>query len=31
MPKNIILAAELPAPPDRLYDMYLDARIHGEF
>ncbi len=28
---NILLAASLPAPPDRLYDMYLDARQHAAF
>jgi activator of HSP90 ATPase len=31
MPRNIVLAASLPAPPDRLYDMYLDATLHGAF
>jgi uncharacterized protein YndB with AHSA1/START domain len=31
MPRNIVLAASLPAPPDRLYDMYLDPTLHGVF
>jgi activator of HSP90 ATPase len=31
MPRNIVLAASLPAPPDRLYDMYLDPTLHGAF
>ncbi len=31
MPKNIVLAASLPAPPDRLFDMYLDSRSHAAF
>ncbi len=31
MPRHVILAATLPAPPERLYDMYLDAEIHGAF
>jgi activator of HSP90 ATPase len=31
MPRNIMLAASLPAPPDRLYDMYLDPTLHGAF
>jgi activator of HSP90 ATPase len=31
MPKNVIIAASLPAPPDRLFDMYLDARLHAAF
>jgi|SRR6185295_1339641 len=30
MPKNIIMAASLPAPPDKLFDMYLDAAQHAE-
>ena len=29
MPRNIIMAASLPAPPDRLFDMYLDAAEHA--
>src|SRR4051794_38633711 len=31
MPRTILLAAALPAPPDRLYDMYLDAKLHADF
>ena len=31
MPKNLILAASLPAPPDRLFDMYLDPQAHAAF
>ncbi len=31
MPRNIILAASLPAPPDRLFDMYLDPQSHAAF
>jgi activator of HSP90 ATPase len=31
MPRNIVLAASLPASPDRLYDMYLDPTLHGAF
>jgi activator of HSP90 ATPase len=31
MPHNIILAASLPAPPDRLFDMYLDPQSHAAF
>jgi activator of HSP90 ATPase len=31
MPKNIILAAALPASPERLFDMYLDAATHAAF
>jgi len=29
MLKNIILAASLPAAPDKLFDMYLDAESHA--
>jgi activator of HSP90 ATPase len=29
MPRNIIMAASLPAPPDRLFDMYLDPAEHA--
>ena len=29
MPKQIILAASLPAPPDRLFDTYLDPEAHA--
>lgn len=28
---TIILAANLPAAPDRLFDMYLDAKTHAAF
>ena len=31
MPRNIIAAASLPAPPDKLFDMYLDAASHAAF
>jgi activator of HSP90 ATPase len=31
MHRNIVLAAALPAPPDRLFDMYLDAGAHSAF
>jgi len=31
MPRNVILAASLPAAPERLYDMYLDAKTHASF
>ena len=31
MPRNIILAASLPASPDKLFDMYLDAEAHAAF
>jgi activator of HSP90 ATPase len=31
MPKNLVMAASLPAPPDELFDMYLDAAIHAAF
>jgi activator of HSP90 ATPase len=31
MPLNIILAASLPASPDKLFDMYLDAEAHAAF
>jgi activator of HSP90 ATPase len=31
MPKNILLAASLPAPPDILFDMYLDHKAHEAF
>jgi activator of HSP90 ATPase len=29
MPKNVLLAASLPAAPDKLFDMYLDAESHA--
>jgi uncharacterized protein YndB with AHSA1/START domain len=31
MPKNVIIAAALPASPERLFDMYLDPGQHGAF
>ena len=31
MPRQIMLAASLPAPPDRLFDMYLDPEAHAAF
>jgi uncharacterized protein YndB with AHSA1/START domain len=31
VPRNIILAVSLPAPPDRLFDMYLDPTLHAAF
>lgn len=31
MPRNIIIAAVLPAPPEKLFDMYLDAAAHAAF
>ncbi len=31
MPKTIIQAAILPAPPDQLFDMYLDPAAHAAF
>ncbi len=31
MPRNVIIAASLPAPPDRLFDMYVDANQHSAF
>jgi uncharacterized protein YndB with AHSA1/START domain len=31
MPRTIQLAASLPAPPDRLFDMYLDPVEHAAF
>jgi len=29
MPRQIMLAASMPATPDHLFDMYLDPRAHG--
>jgi hypothetical protein len=29
MPRQIMLAASLPDPPDRLFDMYLDPEATG--
>ena len=31
MPRNVIIAASLPAPPAKLFDMYLDAEAHAAF
>jgi activator of HSP90 ATPase len=31
MPRTILQAVALPAPPEALYDMYLDAAIHAAF
>ena len=31
MPRNVILAASLPAAADRLFDMYLDPQAHAAF
>jgi uncharacterized protein YndB with AHSA1/START domain len=31
MPRTIILAASLPAAPERLFDMYLDPKAHAAF
>lgn len=31
MPRNVIIAASLPAPPDKLFDTYLDAEVHAAF
>ncbi len=31
MSRNIIIAASLPASPDRLFDMYLDPQLHAAF
>jgi uncharacterized protein YndB with AHSA1/START domain len=31
MPRTIHLAASLPAPPDKLFDMYLDPAKHAAF
>ena len=31
MPRNVIVAASLPAAPERLFDMYLDAELHAAF
>jgi len=31
MPRNIIIAASLSAPPDKLFDMYLDGASHTAF
>jgi activator of HSP90 ATPase len=31
MPKNVLVAATLPATPERLFDMYLDPVAHAAF
>ena len=31
MPRTILLAASLPAAPERLFDMYLNAELHSAF
>jgi activator of HSP90 ATPase len=31
MPKNLLLAASLPATPEKLFEMYLDPVIHAAF
>lgn len=31
MPKLVQQSVTLPAPPERLYDMYLDPSLHAEF
>ncbi len=31
MPKNLIIAASLPATPETLFDMYLDPATHAAF
>ena len=31
MPRTIVSAAYLPAPPDQLFDMYLNAESHAAF
>jgi len=31
MPKNVILAASLPATADKLFDMYVDPELHAAF
>ena len=31
MPRHVMLAANLPSTPDRLFDMYLDAGEHAAF
>ncbi len=31
MPRNVIIAASLPATPDKLFDMYLDPEAHAAF
>jgi uncharacterized protein YndB with AHSA1/START domain len=31
MPRNLLMAAALPASPDRLFEMYLDPFLHAAF
>ena len=31
MPRIVLIAASLPATPDKLFDMYLDAEAHAAF
>ena len=31
MPRTLLMAATLPAPSDRLFDMYLDPALHAAF
>ena len=31
MPRHVIIAASLPAPPEQLFDMYVDAQSHAAF
>jgi activator of HSP90 ATPase len=31
MPRNLVVAAALPAPPQTLFDMYLNAEAHAAF
>ena len=31
MPRNVMIAAALPAPAERLFDMYLDPAAHAAF
>lgn len=31
MPRNVVSAAAFVVPPDRLFDMYVDARSHSTF
>jgi activator of HSP90 ATPase len=31
MPKNLVIAASLPAKPERLFEMYLDPAAHAAF
>lgn len=31
MPRTVTLAVDLPAPPNKLYAMYLNAKVHAAF